>query len=145
MDIQALKLVVTEADANQLVSEFAPKDLEIDKLQLRFTPEGVRVSGEMPALMFRVSFETLWELSLDAGRVLARLHTLKVAGIPAGKLRGILLKMVRDAVAKHPGITVENEVVCVDPNAILRAHVLPLTIRLTALTCAAGSVLVEAG
>ena len=94
MELQSLKLVVTEADANQLLSEFAPKDLDIDKPHVQFTPEGIRVTGATRALLFKVSFETLWTVALVEGCVVARLSSLKVAGIAAGKLRGVLLKML---------------------------------------------------
>src|SRR5438067_9297428 len=102
MEIQSLKVVITDADANQLVTEFAPRDLDVRNLRVHFTPEGVRVTGETPALLFTVSFETLWEITLVEGGVAARLAALKVAGLPAGKLRGVLLKVVRDAVAGRP-------------------------------------------
>src|SRR5438874_1883209 len=131
MELQALKLIVTDADVNQLLEEFAPKDLEVKNLRVQFTPDGVRVTGSTKALLFTVSFDTLWELALNGKYVEARLNSLKVAGVPAGKLRGILLKMVRDAVAKHPGITVEGEVVRVDANEGLRARGVPLQITLS--------------
>ncbi len=143
MEIQALRLVVTEADANQLLTEFAPKDLEARNLHVSFTPEGVRVTGDTPALLFAVSFETLWEIALAGGRVVARLAALKVAGVPAGKLRGVLLKVLRDAVAGKPGITVDGDVAHVDVNEVLRSHKLPLWVALTAVRCAQGSIAIE--
>ena len=145
MELQSLKLIVTDTDANQLLREFAPKDLEIGKPAIHFTAEGVRVTGETTALLFKVSFETLWTVALADGCVVARLNSLKVAGIPAGKLRGVLLKVLRDALPKEPGIRVEDEVVRVDLNEVLRKREVPLLVRLTAVRCVEGSIVIEAG
>ena len=143
MELQSLKIVVTDADANQLLAEFAPKDLEARNLCVGFTPGGVRISGDTQALLFTVSFETLWEVALVEGGVLARLSALKVAGVPAGKLRGVLLKVLRDAVAGRPGFVFEGEAVRVDVNQVLRAHRIPLQVALRAIRLADGTVTVE--
>jgi hypothetical protein len=143
MEIQSLKLVVNEDDANRLLTEFAPPDMEVENLRLRFTPEGVRVQGDTRALFFKVSFEALWEISTADGNVAARLNSMKVAGIQAGKLRGVLMKMVRDGVARVSGITVEDESVRVDVSEVLRSRGIPLRVVLTAVRCLEGSVVIE--
>jgi hypothetical protein len=143
MEIQSLRVVLTDADANQLLTEFAPKDLDARNLRVGFTPGGIRVTGDTPALLFTVSFETLWEVTLVESGVVARLSALKVAGVPAGKLRGVLLKVLRDAVTGKPGITFEGEAVRVDVNEVLRAHRVPLKVTLTAVRCTEGSVVIE--
>ena len=144
MELQALKLVVTDADANQLLAEAAANGLEARSLRVHFTTEGVQVTGETSALLFKVSFETLWELTLHDGRVGAKLKSMKVAGVPAGKLRAVLLKVLRDAVAGRPGIAVEDEAVTVDVNTMLSAQRLPLRVGLTAVRCGEGNVVIEA-
>jgi hypothetical protein len=144
MEIQSLKLIVTEADANLLLAEFVPADLEVKNLHVRFTPEGVQVTGETQALLFKVSFSTLWEMAVLDEKVMLRLSSMKVAGIPAGKLRGVLMKVLRDAVAGKPGITVGDERIEVDVNAILQAREVPLRMRLTTIHCDAGVVVVSA-
>ncbi len=144
MEIQALKLIVTEADANLLLGELAPQDLEVRNPHIRFTPDGVCMTGETSMMLFKVSFETLWDIGLLEGCVVARLNALKVAGIPAGKLRGVLLKMVRDALSGKPGIVVENEMVRFDVNEVLRSHQIPLRVALTGVRCVAGSLIIEA-
>src|ERR671932_113917 len=104
MEILGLKLFVTEAEVNDLAKKHLPDDGAVEDLRIRLTPEGVLVSGEYPALRFKVPFETLWELSVAGPEVRARLAAIKVAGIPAGILKGALLKMARDAVGQEPGL-----------------------------------------
>jgi hypothetical protein len=145
MEIQALKLVVVDEEANRLLGEYAPKEGDIQNLRVRFTPEGVVVTGDTKALFVKMGFETMWEMSLVEGHVVVRLTSLKVAGLPAGKFRGLLLKMARDAVAGEAGIVVEEDVVRVDVNAVLQARRLPVTLRLTAIQCTMGVLTVEAG
>jgi hypothetical protein len=143
MEIQSLKLMVEEGIANQLLADHAPPDMEVENLRVQFTPEGVRVLGDTRAMLFKVSFESLWELSVAEGNVAARLNSMKVAGIPATKLRGVLLRMVRDAVSKMPGIAVEDEVVRVTVGEMLRSRGIPLRVNLTAVRCLEGSVVIE--
>jgi len=144
MEIQALRLVVTEVEANRLLNERAPKSGDIEDVQIRFAPEGVVVTGKTPALFIKVGFETVWSLTAVDGLIETRLASLKVAGLPAGKFRGLLLKMARDAVAGRPGIVVEEEVIRVDVNEVLRARNIPVTVRPTAIRCTAGTLVVEA-
>ena len=144
MEIQSLKLIVTEADANLLLAEFAPKDLDVGNLRIRLTPEGVRVTGDTAALLFKVSFETLWDVSVLDEEVSLKLASLKVAGLPAGKLRGVLFKVLRDVVSGKPGIAVEDERVRIDVNEIFHSREVPLSVRLTAIRCEAGLVVIEA-
>ena len=143
MDIEALRLIVNEEEANQLLSEHAPKEGDIQNLRLRFTPEGVVVSGDTKALFLKVGFETLWQLTIVEGRIVVRLASLQVAGLPAGKFRGLLLKMARDAVAKQAGIVVAEDEIVVDVNEVLRARRLHVTVRLTEIRCNAGTLTVE--
>jgi hypothetical protein len=145
MEIQALKVLLTEDEANRLLAEHARKEGEIENLRLRFAPDGVIVAGDTKALFFKVGFETLWTVAVVEERLVVRLASLKVAGLPAGKFRGLLLKMARDAVAGETGVVVEEDTIRVDVNEALRARRIPVTVRLSAIRCSAGALTVEAG
>src|SRR5262249_38206631 len=139
------QLAVTDEDLNTLAARHTPRDLPVDNLRLRFTPEGLRASGSYPALFLSVPFETLWALEVVEGRVAARLASLRVAGIPAGKFRGLILKMAREALAGRPEATVSDDAVVVDPEAVLRREGLPLKLNLRAIHCGEGVAVIEAG
>jgi hypothetical protein len=145
MDIQKLQLLVTEDEANRLLGAHLPAGAEVEELALRLTPEGVVLSGKYPTLLLRVSFQTVWSLAvLEGGDVEARLASLRVAGLPAGKLAGVLFAAVRDAVADRPGVRIDGEAIRVSPNDLLRGEGLPLRVTLTAIACGAGRVTITA-
>jgi hypothetical protein len=145
MDIQALRVLVREDEINQHLPRLLPPDAGVQNLRVRLTPEGVVVLGEYATFMLKMSFETLWELSVAAGRIEARLASIKVAGLPAKMLRGVLLKVIRDNTASVPGVCVQDENVCVDVAALLKEKKIPVTVEVTAVRCGPGQVLIEAG
>ena len=85
MEIQSLKLFVTDADVAAIAAKALRAHESIEELQVRLTPEGVLLQGEYPTSFFKVSFETLWQLTAAGPEVLVRLGSVKVAGLPAGK------------------------------------------------------------
>jgi hypothetical protein len=145
MEIHTLKVLLTEDEANRLLAEHMKKEGEIENLRLRFAPEGVIVTGDTKALFFKVGFETLWTAAVVEQRIVVRLASLKVAGLPAGKFRGLLLNMARDAVANEAGVVVEEESIFVDLNEAFKGRRIPVTVRLTSIRCSAGVLTVEAG
>jgi hypothetical protein len=145
MEIQTLKLLITEAEANQLLQTHAPDTGSLENLAIRITPEGVVVQGEYPALMMRVAFETVWTLSVDGPEVVAKLASVRVAGFPAGILTGALMRMLRDAVAGSPGIRVQDDAVRVHAEELARQGDLTLSVRFSAVRCSVGVLVLEAG
>jgi hypothetical protein len=146
MELQSLRLLVTDAHLEALASRHAPKDAPIEDLKFAFTDEGVRVTGRYPTLMMRLSFETIWVLAVSgSGRVQARLTTLRVAGLPAGKFKGLLLNMARDVLADKPGVTLTDDAIEFDAEAAALSEGLPLKLNLRAIRCELGRLVVEAG
>jgi hypothetical protein len=145
MEIQALKLFVTEDEINDLLAKYLPPDLPVQDLRVRLTPEGVVVQGIYPTLLVKMAFETLWEITAAGPEVEARLANVRVAGLPAGKLRGLLVKLIRDAAAREPGVRVRDESLSVDVEEALRAKGLPLRVNFTAVRCSLNSLVLEAG
>src|SRR4051794_27856687 len=99
MEIQSLKLFLTDADLAALGGQLLAEHDTIEELQLHFTPEGVLLQGQYPTgFGFKVPFETLWQLTPEGPLLRVHLATVKVGGVPAGILRGALLRMARDAI-----------------------------------------------
>jgi hypothetical protein len=145
MEILALKLSVTEVDVNRLIAEHAPKDLPVQKLLVSLTPEGVRVQGEYPTVFMNVAFESLWALSVAAGKLEVCLADVKVSGFPATMLRGIVFKMLKESASEDPGLTVDGETLRIDLEQFLSAKGLPLAANLRNLRCGTGELMIEAG
>ena len=144
MELLALKLFVTEDDVNRLLAEHLPRDVGVENLRVRLTPDGVHVEGDYPTSFLKVAFETVWALAVAGGRLEARLASIKVAGVPATLLRGVLLKALEDA-ARRPGVRVEGESVLVDGEEILKEKGIPLRLNLREVLCSVGSLVLRAG
>ena len=145
MEIVNLKLFVAEAELNDLARRHLPPSDTVEDLRIGLTPEGIVVSGEYPAMMFKVPFETLWRPSVAGPEVQVRLESVKVAGLPAGLLKGALLRVIADAVEKEPGVKVQEEAVRVHLEEAARAQGVSLRINLTEVRCGVGGLVLEAG
>jgi hypothetical protein len=81
-----------------------------------------------------------------AGTLLVmRLAAVKVSGLPARMLRGVLLKTIRDMAAGEPGVAVDEETIRIDLARHTGAQRVRLRLNLTAVRCAAGELMIEAG
>jgi hypothetical protein len=145
MEIQTLRLSIREEEINALVTELAPADPLIENLRVRLTPEGVVVLGEYPAMLMKMAFETLWEVRGNGSVVEARLACVKVSGLPARMLRGVLLKTIRDKISHQPGVQVEEESIQLDLSQHPALQKLRLKMNLTGVYCAPEELVIEVG
>jgi hypothetical protein len=145
MDIHALRLSVGEEEINALAAEYAPGTSAVENLRVRLTPEGITILGDYPTMLLKMAFETLWEVKGIGSVVEARLASIKVSGLPASMLRGILLKTIRDMTAQEPGVQVDGDFIRVDLNALPALQKLRLRMNLTSVRCELGLLHVEAG
>ncbi|HWG46789.1 MAG TPA: hypothetical protein VN688_28760 [Gemmataceae bacterium] len=145
MDIHTLKLSITEEEINTLVAEFPSSDSAVENLRVRLTPEGIVAFGDYPAMLMKMAFETLWEVKGAGSVVEARLASIKVSGLPAKMLRGVLLKTIRDMTAQEPGVRVEDESIRIDLSKHTAIQRLRLRVNLTGVRCSSGNLVIEAG
>lgn len=146
MDIQTLKVLISEHELQELAQQAQPADTPVKNVAVRITTEGVHVSGEAPTPMMTISFESVWRPVVEEGRLTAYLESLKAGGFPATPLRSLVLGMLRDAI-KEPFIQVRDDALVVDVQDLVLRQKLPVQLKfaLKAVTCVAGAVVVEAG
>ncbi|MFO0879108.1 MAG: hypothetical protein U0840_17325 [Gemmataceae bacterium] len=144
MEIQSLKLLVTDADIAAALRELAGQQEGLENFQARITPEGLLLQGEYATgFGFKVPFETTW-LPAPAGPILQiTLTNIKVAGLPAGLLRGVLFRTLADAAEQHPGMRVEGETVFLNIPELAAGRGFDVRLRLTALHLSTGSATLE--
>ena len=145
MEIHSLQLSITEQEFNELVAEAPPGKNAVENLRVRLTPEGIVVLGDYPAMFMKMAFETLWEVKGIGSIVEARLASVKVSGLPAGMLRGVLIKTLRDLLANETGVRVTDEAIQADLSKHTALQRLRLRVHLTAVRCTAGNLVIEAG
>jgi hypothetical protein len=145
MEIQLLKLLVTEQDINTLVTRALAHEPQVRDVKVSLGPEGVHVSGVYPTAFMSVRFQTLWEVSVEAGKVAARLADLKVVGLPVTMLRPTIMAALADAVAKEDAIQVKGEHLLFDPNRLFTKNGLTGSTNLTSIRSEPGQLVIEAG
>jgi hypothetical protein len=143
MEIQALTLLVTDQDLNELSARHLPKDQPVENLRFHISPEGVHVTGEYP-LFLRVAFKTLWELGVRGGEVTARLARFKALGMPLAVFRSLLLKLATDAAGNQDWLRMDNDTLLLQVDRALQAEGYPVRTNLTRIECREGSLIVEA-
>src|SRR5205823_5865178 len=99
MEIQALRALIPKAMLTRIDTEAVRPGVKIKDVRVQLKPEGALITGTYE-MFFAVKFETLWELSVRDGKILARLADLRVAKLGAGMVKGILLGVLSDAAAK---------------------------------------------
>jgi hypothetical protein len=145
MEIHSFKIFITDADLASLTARLLREQDNIERLQVRMTPEGVLVQGEYPTSFLKVPFETIWQLGASGPVVQVRLASVKVAGLPAGIFRGALMKMVRDAVAGETGITVQEETIAIHVPEVARKQGVDVAVQFKSVRLSIGSAVIEAG
>src|SRR5690242_10143449 len=99
MEIHSLRVSISEQDLNRLAAQQL-KDQAIEDISFQVAPEGVRIKGVYP-LFINVKFETHWELGLQAGKITARLVSMRAFGVPGNVFKSAIMKFVADAAEKH--------------------------------------------
>jgi hypothetical protein len=143
MEVQALKLLITERDLSALAAKAAEQNEQLSDMQIRITTESVVVAGVLQLFM-RVPFETYWQPAIREGKLAATLVELKVVGFAAGMLKGVLLRMLADEAEKEDAIRVEADTVLVDADRLLTKTGLSVRTNLSALRCVPGQLVIEA-
>ncbi len=141
MEIRSLTFVATEADLNELASQIFPRIERIRDLRISIVPEGIRVRGTYSQL-FGIRFQTLWQVFVSQGKVVARLAELKAGSLSLNFLKTYLLDTIAAAATV---LELRDETLLFDVNALLQDKGWPVRTNLTSIRCDYGSLTVESG
>ena len=142
MEIQALRALIPEDMLTRLATEALPPDVKVKDVRVHLKPEGAEITGAYE-MFFAVPFETLWELSVRDGKILARLAHLKVARLGAGMVKGVLLGILADAAKQTNGLQLDGDTLIVDVDRILAGRGYEVRTNLKTVQCQSGSLLIE--
>jgi hypothetical protein len=142
MEIQALRALIPEAMLTQIAAKAVPPDVKVKDVRVHLKPEGAQVTGTYE-MFFAVPFETLWELSVRDGKIVARLANVKVARLGAGMVKGVLLGILSDVAEKIDGTQLEGDTLTVDVDRILAGHGYLVRTNLKTVQCQPGKLLIE--
>jgi hypothetical protein len=141
VEIRSLTFVATEADLNELASQIFPRIERIRDLRISIVPEGIRVRGTYQQL-FGIRFQTLWQVFVSQGKVVARLAELKAGSLSLNFLKTYLLDTIAAAATV---LELRDETLLFDVNALLQDKGWPVRTNLTSIRCDYGSLTVESG
>src|SRR5207247_10562556 len=110
---------------------YGPRDSPVEEVRIAVTPDGVVIKGEYP-LLVTVSFETLWELSVAEGKLVARLARLRTLGMPMTVLKSAVLGAIAAAARSEDWLQVDKDTVRLDIDRALAKEGLRARTNLTA-------------
>jgi hypothetical protein len=144
MEIHSLHLLVTEQDLNELLKKHAPKDLPVEDMRLRLSPEGVHVTGIYP-FFINVKFETIWHLSADEGKAVAQLTKFRAMGVPGNIFKSAIMKMIEDVAQREPWVRVAGDQLIADPDQACAMYAVAGKTHLKSIIVQTGLLVIEAG
>jgi hypothetical protein len=145
MEIQSLRMLLAEQDVNQLLKDHLPKEYAVENPRVRISEQGILFAGEYPTVFVKVPFETVWEMAVADGLLLAKLAAIRVSGVPASMFRGVLLDVIQEAVSREAGVHLEDEVIHINLEQAARARKVPLRMKLKRVQHSDGVLVIEAG
>jgi len=145
MEIHVLKVRITELEINDLANRgIQAGGASVRDLEVRLTPAGIHVKGTYQT-MVRMPFETLWEVAVQNGKIVAKLAELKFVGFGAQMFRSVLMRSICDAVQGEDAIEVQGDSLHLDLDRFLALRGFTSRTNLTAVRCELGSFHIEAG
>jgi hypothetical protein len=142
MEIQALKLILTEPELNLLLVHAPLTGAPVRDLTVRFAPEGVHVKGKYQAWI-SMGFETLWRVAVQQGKIVALLTDVRVVGVPAAQIKGMLTQSICAALDSEGAVEADGDTLRIDLDQMLTMRGFPLRTNLTGIRCEAGRVIIE--
>src|SRR5713101_8203288 len=132
MEIHSLHILLTEQDLNDLAKKHTPKNLPVEDMRLRLSPEGVHLTGVYP-FFINVSFETVWHLSAEQGKAVAKLTKFRAMGVPG------------NIVKREPWVHVDGDQLVADLDQACAQYAVAGKTHLKSIIVQRGLLVIEAG
>jgi hypothetical protein len=139
MEIQVLKLVVTEADLNNLMRKFVVFPDSVRDLRIAIVPHGIVMNGIYQTLI-AIPFQLLWCVSMTNGRIDGHLEKLKAGPISLSLLKRFVVDAIAGATS---ALEVRGDTLVLDIDELLQEEGWPLRVNLSSITCDEGRVTIE--
>lgn len=96
-------------------------------------------------MLMRVPFETLWTVAVEAGKVVARLSSVRAMRLPVTVFRGIILKLIHESARHEKWLEHFQDTLIVDVEKLLEEEGIFMQINLREIECLAGQLRLLAG
>jgi len=144
MEIHSLHVLITEQDLNELARKHMPKDVPVEDVRLRLSPEGLHVTGVYP-FFINVKFETIWTVRAEHGNAVAQLTKFRAMGVPGNIFKSAIMKMIEDVAKRETWIRVSGDQLIADLDQACAKYAVAAKTHLKSIIVQTGLVVVEAG
>ena len=144
MEIHSLHVLITEQDLNELARKHMPKDVPVEDVRLRLSPEGLHVTGVYP-FFINVKFETIWNLRVEHGQAVAQLSKFRAMGVPGNIFKSAIMKMIEDVARREPWIHVTGDQLIADLDQACAKYAVAAKTHLKSIIVQTGLLVIEAG
>ena len=144
MEITQLRASVTEDDLNEILKRHLPRGLPVQDIKIGIAPQGIVIQGVYP-MFVNVAFETLWEPTIQQGRLALQLTQFKAMGMGGNMFKGAVLKQIAEAVQGKDFIGMVGDTLILDLDLLLQKSGVTAKTNLTRMGCEAGRLVLEAG
>jgi hypothetical protein len=155
MEIQTLKLVISQQEINDMITAFLPPNQQVRGVRVRLGLDGVTITGIYDAIInvpilgpkkVSAPFETLWKVAIVNGKIAVRLDSVNV-GVPGvgDMLKGKIMESITNAASKEDALRVASDThtITVDLDRLLAKRGFPAKTNLTAVQCNNGNLVIE--
>jgi hypothetical protein len=141
VEIRSLSLVVSEHDLNYLLSKLFIPPARVQDLRISVIPGGLLVTGIYQTI-FRIHFQSLWQIDVSGGRIAARLSSVKAVGLRLKFLKTYVLNAIS---SKTNLLELRDETLLLDVDRVLAVAGAPLRTNLVTVRCHRGQLEIECG
>jgi hypothetical protein len=144
MEIHSLHVLITEQDLNELAKKHMPKDMPVEDVRLRLSPEGIHVSGIYP-FFINVKFDTIWSIRAEHGHAVAQLTKFRAMGVPGNIFKSAIMKMIEDIARREAWVRVAGDQLIADPDEACAKYAVAAKTHLKSIIVQTGLLVIEAG
>ena len=139
MEIQALRVLITEEELNDWLSKLPRLPGRIRHLEVKLFPEGISVRGTYQ-WGIRISFETLWEALICEAKPAARLRKFAAGGLGFGWAKAYVLEAIASQIHWS---RLEGDMLLFEFDPLLRAKGIDIRPNLRTIQCGHGHLVIE--
>ena len=122
MQVEALRVCITDHDLGVLIEGFLPDDQLVDELSACIVDDGIVATGKLNVKkLVKVPFEALIRPWAEGEVVRLELANLEAVGPLGNMLKGILVSLLRRSLPELPGIDGDSSEIRCDLRKLLES------------------------
>jgi hypothetical protein len=121
MQIDLLRIRLSDADLQQAIARFLPPDVPVSNLTVSVATHGLVAKGKVRHSIAAVGFEALIKVIANGALIGVQLADLQAMGPLGSMLRGTVAKIMTEHACKLPGVEPANNGFIINVNATLQS------------------------